>query len=534
MKFITKNKKQLLLAMMLFLTAFLIYIFIGKIFTKTTKKEAVQDTLAYTLTPSTEITIPVSGIIEAKNSTIVKAQRVGMVNKINFLEGDSISQGEIALEQYAPLANAQYEQAKAQKKLTDVQNKATVSAKKTQEEIKKNIAKNAKVIAELRSNSNNKSVQEASNGALVSIKSAVLQIIQSVDFIDANKSLFTKEGIKQYHEVVDALYGTEPGYFEGPLINSNIKSEKELLSNVEKLEKNDEKDPVLIQSLGAFTDAQLDALTNILMTAEKDVFEDEYITRNDNTYNEYISNRNNVLLAQKNLQTAITTLRNTGTLLQEDLSSQKTNTIVSDADFKEAEKQSTYTDIIAIQSDMLALTGKNVAIAELSMHKAIAPFGGVIVNMFVNVGDYVMPSEPLFEISNPNLRKIEAYVPSSFLRNLSSELPFVDEYGKEIGKLERYSPIVTNGSIKVVITIYDNSYEIGSSLTGYIVSNKTNLNIFKISRSYVHFDNNGPYILTINKKRIYVEIVSDQGDNIYIKINTEVKDKILPAYGITI
>ncbi len=534
MKFIIKNKKPLALVVSLTLTAFLIYLFIGKISTKTPKEQTVQDTFAHTLAPNTEITIPVSGIIESKNSTVVKAQRVGMINKINFLEGDVISQGEIALEQYAPIANAQYEQADAQEKLTDIQNKATISAKKTQEEIKSNIAKNAKVIADLRLNSNNKSVQEASRGALVSIKSAILQIIQSVDFIDANKPLFTKDGIKQYHEVVDALYGTEPGYFEGPLINNNIKSAKELLSTIEELEKKDKKDSALIQSLGAFTNAQLNALTNILMTGEKDVFEDKNIIRNDATYNEYILNRNNVLLAQKNLQTAITALRNTGTMSQEDMSSQKTNVLVSVADFKEAEKQSTYTDIIALQSDMLALTSKSVAMAELSMHKAIAPFGGVIVNMFVNIGDYVMPGESLFEISNPNLRKIETYIPSSFLSNLAPELPFVDKNGNEIGKLERYSPVATNGSIKVVITIYDNSYQIGNSITGYIVSKNTNPNMFKISRAYIHFDNNGPYILTTNEDRVYVDIVSDQGDYMYIKTNTEVKDEILPAYGITI
>ena len=531
-----KNKKYLLLIILLSLTVLFIYLFIGKFFTKNLEKQEKQSTFAYTLTPSANITIPVSGIIEAKNSTVVKAQRVGMVHKINFLEGDMVSQGEIALEQYAPIASAQYKQAIAKEKLTDTQNKATISAKKTQEEIKKSIAENAKIIAELRSNSNDKSVQEASDGALVSIKSAVLQIIQSVDFIDANKSLFTKDGIKQYHEVVDALYGTEPGYFEGPLITTDIKNENELLSAIEKLEKENKKDPVLIQGLGAFTDAQLDALTNILMTAEKDVFEDEYVSRNDNTYNEYIANRNNVLLMQKNLQTAIATLRNAGTSQQQDLSSQKTNTDVSDADFKEAQRQSTYTDIIALQSDMLTLAGKNVAMAELSMHKAIAPFGGVIVNMFVNAGDYVMPGEPLFEISNPNLRKIETYISSSFLHNLSPELPFVNEHGKEIGKLERCSPVMTKGSIKVVITIYDDAYEIGDSLTGYIVTENTNTNIFKISRAYIHFDNTGPYILTTDKRRIYVEIISDRGDFMYIKISadTDIKTEILPAYGITI
>ncbi len=132
-------------------------------------------------------------------------------------------------------------------------------------------------------------------------------------------------------------------------------------------------------------------------------------------------------------------------------------------------------DLLARETDVTVLTANrasnNVAIriAERDLEKARirAPFDAVVVARFAQVGSFVTPSTPMFELVQLNSPEVEARVASSLIKGLEAGVQVGFERNGQAWPLEvsRVSPVVSSesGAQLVRLQFLEESAPVGSS-----------------------------------------------------------------------
>jgi multidrug resistance efflux pump len=479
-----------------------------------------------------EGTIPlqVSGVVRAADQTTIYAQTAGTVVGMPAREGASVSAGQVLVEQSTPIADAQSALAAAERSLSNVQQSQAVAVSQ-QTALQTGLrAYSAREVATLRSVAGDSRIEAGTEGLVTVLESGVLTLIESINYVQRNRPLFSAEGMRLYDQVTTELYGQVPNHFRGGVLRPQAPSE-EIIALVEEVKNNPDVTVSELQILTTVIEKQLEALANIFATGEDEVFDRRSVYGTDEVQGEYLARRSALLGAQQTLQS--TTARLTAIVdgVLEDAAIQDVNTQVTAFDREIAELQASFTAAIEAQADAVAAAAQGVVFAQRSLGRPTAPFAGVVSRVHVDVGEYVMPGTPLLTLVGLGARELVVTVPAYLLTDVEVGQEFVVGE-KTVGYVSRFSTVAEGGSGEVVITLTTTEpIMAGSSLTGQLrVSAKAG--IYQVPRTYVHFDADGPYIRYENGNRSAVVVTYDSGRDLFIQV-AEVEDSPLqPALSI--
>lgn len=484
------------------------------------KKEVAEVRLSTSTLP-----VAVSGVLEAASYATIYAQTAGIINTIPYQEGAVVSQGAVLAKQDTPVINAQIALASAQGVLVDAERAAQVSSKAANNKGATVRAYSAAELAVLRANSNDNRLSETTAKTAIVVKASVATTLSAMDYINNNRSLLTADGLKLYNEAVRLTYGNRTTSFDSRFLTGSRVTRNETLQSLSDVASSS---LVAAQTAASVTAQVLSLLDEALVSAEKDVF-----IRNDEDVDTptYLTQKTAVATALSNIEVALSGATQVidGTL--EDMVGQTLAVDVTEIDRVEAELQATLAMEIAASARGVSDAALGVAMAEQSLGVVNAPFNGVVSHVLVEEGEYVTPGTPLLQLVGTGARELRVTVPASLVEALKIGQVFTVE-GKEVGMVDRFSPVSKGSGHEVVIVLIDNIVSVGSTLRGYIHT-ETNDKIYKVPRAYLHFTSQGPSLAYGPNERVAVEIVYDAGDVLYIKTDQFKDVPLTPAIMIT-
>lgn len=461
------------------------------------------------------IPVAVAGVVEAVDSTTIYAETAGVITSLPNKEGSRVSVGSILSRQNTPVADAQVQLAVAEGGLTAAQQAQAVAVGQLIKDQAATRKYSANEIAQLRAVSGETRIKEMSDALLKVVEQDLLVAVTAIDYVNNNRSLFTADGLKAYDTVVADLYGKTPNYFRSGVQHS-LKDSADILPLLNELKDDPETTVVEVQILSRLTSSHLKALVYLFTTAESDVFDRKSDFVTVETQSEYLSLRGEILTATQNLQAEQSRTEQVMDGVLEDAVNQKTNVSVTGLDEQIASVQSEYAEIIDKQSALVAKAAVGVAVAQQSLGVVTAPFMGVVSKVFVTVGEYIMPGQPIMTVIGTGAREMTVMVPSYLLTKVELGQPFIVK-GETVGFVDRFSTITEGGSGEVIVALSAGSdLVVGTSVNGNLLIT-SDTDVYQVPRSYLHFSNNGAHIQYENGDQSAVEIIYDAGTQLFIK-----------------
>lgn len=479
-------------------------------------------------------TIPVlvSGVVESADSVTVYAEIAGVVTNLPIKEGHSATVGAVISQQKTTVADAQVFLADAQQGLSYLQQAGAVTESELYKAQATERAYSASDIARLRASSNDNRLSETKSTLLKTLEQESLTAISLVDYVNNHRFIFSAEGLKIYDETVSNIYGSVPKYFTSGK-QSSLKSSTDILLVLKELKSNPETSVLDIQILAQTLENQLNNLAYLFTTAEADVFNRKYDYITTDLKTEYLAKRNEVLQAEKNLQTFKASTQQVADQVLEEAITQKTTVKVTKLDEEIAFTQTEYTKKLAEQSAVVAGATKRVAQAQQSLGEIRAPFTGVITKLFTDVGEFITPGSPLMKIVGAGAQELRVTVPSYLLSQVKVGQPLVVE-DKVVGFVDRFSEVSEGGSGEVIVSLLNEAgFKVGNSILGHLKLSEAN-DLYKVPRAYVHFSTNGPYLVYEDGSSSSLEIIYDTGNEFFIKPAISKTEPLLPASELTL
>ncbi len=479
---------------------------------------------------STVLNYPVSGIIEAKNTVILKAKTSGTITKILKEEGADVYQNQTLIVQEIPLLSAKTNLQNAQNALSILAQKNALTQTESgfkQSLVSLNSAKTGLEIAY-----ETALIQNQNTASLLAsqVNASLLTLISTLNFIDEYEAYFPSADLTKFKETVATLYGEEKTYITGK-IRYSIKSHENILETIKSLDTKTYPDIKKLIEISEITDKELTATKEILGSAEYRFLDSHTFSTTDTGYTSYISNRASVLETQANLREIMGNARSLATSNQSSILNSKTNYQITDISSKTAD------DILKNQNNIYNQTKEltNAQIALISEERNLgimkAPFNGTVKDVFVDYGEFVMPGTPILSIVGAGVQEMQVTVPKTILPLLTVGDAFVVN-GEIVGRVNRFAPVLSDGTVSVYITLENNSYINGNSLSGKVEFSIATKDMASIPRNYVHFDTNGAYVVTEDNSKVKVSIIYDSGDTLLVEGNDILSEKLIPSTGI--
>jgi len=153
-----------------------------------------------------------------------------------------------------------------------------------------------------------------------------------------------------------------------------------------------------------------------------------------------------------------------------------------------------------------------------------APFSGVIVSKFVDLGQLVSPGQIMFELADISNFKIKTDIADQFIGDIEKDQVVeisVDGLGDEVfsGKITKINPALDPKTKKLGLEVtFDTENTLEKLKIGLFTRIKINLpkhKAFFVPRDFVQFDFDGAKIKT-SQKIVLVEIVSETDEQVEI------------------
>ncbi|MEN9922476.1 MAG: Barrel-sandwich domain of CusB or HlyD rane-fusion [Candidatus Parcubacteria bacterium] len=483
------------------------------------KKEASQ--MVYL--EAAPVPVQVSGIVSAADQTVIYAQTAGVVAALHAREGAVVGRGTVLVEQATPAADARVMLGAAERSLSESQQSLQVLVQESGETEAIVRAYAAQEIAALRTMANSDRVQETAKTAVRSLEQQTVTVIDTINYIHQNRNLFSAAGLRTYDAVVTELYGYVPNYFRGGVM-SGQHTEEALQAVVDGLNEMKEINPAQLETVMKLLHGQTKSLTQLLQTAESDIFDRQSPLVTEAKQEEYLAKRRAVLAAAESLGTTQAAYDKVIDGMLEDSVTQKTAVAVNEEDKTIAAVQTAYAKIIAAQVTAVAVAGEAVAIAEQSLGRPRAPFAGVVSTVFVNEGQYVMAGTPLLTLIGSGARELKATLPAYLLSSVAVGNEFYVN-GEAVGFIDRVSTVTDGKSGTVVIALTGASVPaVGAGVVGELRASQAD--VYRVPRNALHFDAGGAFLVYESDVRSRVTIVYDDGQNYYLQV-AEKKDEAL-------
>jgi len=269
----------------------------------------------------------------------------------------------------------------------------------------------------------------------------------------------------------------------------------------------------------------------LLAQSESEFFDESLLDESDVVYAQYLTHRASVVNEQSNLrllQTTLRTLLDSAGLTQ---LAQNTNLSLSSADQNAAQKQAEYAQSIGQQNTLVSSAQLSSLYAERSLAKNVAPFSGLVAEVFVEEGDYVQPGAALMKLVGVSGYEVSVRVPIMMLPLLEVGQVFVVD-GVSVGAVSRFSPAVSQGSIEVFIELRADNLVTGQTIAGAILLGTDDASIVAIPRSYIHFTTQGTYIELESGTSRKIDIMYDASDMLYVKVYGDIDTPLKAVTGI--
>ncbi len=495
--------------------------------TTETKKEII------TPETSSEFGIAVSGVVEARTAITVRAQSAGVVTHIAAREGSVVTRGAQLLTSDVPLLASRA-------LLQDAQNDLALLGQDAQRIAQEGAATQARISNDAASTSvglvaeSVRTSSESGDSLLATqLYGSLTGLVATLDFIDANESYFPGTSLKEFRRTIDALYGSSPSYLSGG-VQYAFHSHTDILAYLEETTKDTSyPEGATLVTIAELLDRELDATRTVLINGERDFLDTKKVSRTSALYSEYLAQRASIVEAQATLRVQLAAARGAhvgGNLQSLDAT---TNALLGVSGYATAAHMADVARAASLQTGVVGNAALGVLGAEGALGAPRAPFSGTVGKVFVDEGAYVMPGEPLMTLVGDGARELTVQVGGDMLPYLAVGNAFrVGE--KTVGYVDRFTPMVVDGTVTVVIGLTEGAYIPGTTLRGEIVSTAGESDALALPRAYVHFDNVGAFVRTESDMLVRVSVLYDTGTMLVVRPEEMITEGITKAVGITL
>ena len=460
-----------------------------------------------TITPDT-IPISVSGVVVASETIDIRAQTNGVLSELFVSEGMTLTPGTPLFQQALPVVAAQEQvtavhgerlqaEAALEREQSEYRTEQTQVDERTSAEL-----------AVLRSRSGSVAVESQEQALEVAMEKTLVTLVSVLDFINQERTYFSREEQQQYQAVVQNLYGNLPNYLVGSL-RYPIEYPADLLDLLDADLSGDE-----LAGVAIALDVQLSTLLKLLQSAESEFYDDDAPARESGVLDKYTEVRQSILEARSGLRKAESELWAQALGSESEVVAALRDAEVSRVDHERQQQlvqwQQTLEGLVAdaVMADVA------VTQAERSLGRGVAPWSGVVERVYAEVGEYVAAGEPILRMYSEEGREIEVTLPLKQAQDIAegARLQYQDQV---IGVVDRRTVESSSGRVVLFVTITDPSIELGSVVRGvFQVPMAEGQEL--ISREQVRFGSHGPYRL-VNGETYPVNILRDLGDHYLIQ-----------------
>lgn len=468
----------------------------------------------YSIPASTTVPVRVSGIVEAVDTVIVRAQVGGTLKSLRVSEGTPVVQGALLSVIDAPVISSEIALQDAYGTLSVVAKEAAQTAQEQQTERNTYLAQDTSIQSTLRKQNDENRIQDSARLVLTNLNGSILTLVAALDFIDTNRSLFPKESLDAYQGIIASLYSDDEPAFLSNGVRYNLHSESEGIALLKSLQAQAQMDVNSVLQISTLVAGELSALQNVFTTAETRFFDEKRLATDMGVYAQYLEHRSKTVTAQNSLQTSVNALRTTFDTSTTNTQTLDTSLALAHIDEQASQVQARYAENLTQQQIAVSNAQSGVARAQYSLTQSHAPFSGVISEVFVEQGEYVAPGTPLYTIVGKGVREVKTSVPIAYLPLLAEgELFMMDNV--PAGIVRHFAPLAVEGSVEVFIELTSPQFVIGDVVRGELLLESSNTNVITVPRSHLFFDSHGAYITYESGEHTYFHILHDIGDFVY-------------------
>lgn len=466
-----------------------------------------------TLAADGEMTITLSGIVEADQEADITAQVSGSITRLLVGEGDSVSAGDLLIEIDHASTDAQLAQARAAYNQAYTTwssgKKSHALSLESSEKKKETSVASAQAVLDraLRTG------VDTGKSTLLSGVDALIALAQSEDVV--NDSFYNAYRVRAHKsEAILILLGAErAGSYDAEFIASlfgGVREEITLLSDAELLD----------------TDTVLSILSEMrngfsaLLSAYEELQTGMYYTGTTQP-NEVALFESGETSVREGL-IRITSLEGS---ITEAVKSHNTAMQIGDVSVRSSEESEQKHNDVNAQA--LALAEAKVAELEaMRAHAFIrAPFSGIVSDIYISEGDVVHPTAHLVSLSGNTDWKIVADVADTYNTLLelgaSAEVSIDGIANTATGFIDSIVPAVDTDShsMRIEIQIPNSEEKMRPGLFARIaLSLSSPEGVYTLPREYVGYDYGGPYLVAPDNTRMPVHIVRDTGKTIFVSL----------------
>jgi len=493
---------------------------------------AEQDARAPTYLATSTLPLRVSGMVEAADQAIVYAQTAGVVTALPVREGGVVTQGQVLAVQATPVADAERALAEASGVLTALEQEQARAARTTEAAQAGVRAYTAREVAALRAANNEARLQETGTALFTALEANVLTLTEAADFVNTHRGLFGTDEREAYDAAVATLYGGVPNYLRGSAavpraVGGGLDSALDTLRGEEPL------DVLLLgQVAGVVEEVLMTLYDAVFVPAEEQVL-DPVLRVDDDIRAAFDAQRVALITARDSLNAARAAFNTQADARVLDAATQDSTVVVTELDEEIATQYAAQALRIEVQSREVVAAREALAAAVQGLGRTVAPFMGSVSKVLVEEGEYVTPGTPLLELVGSGAHEVTVSVPAFAAIGLAPGAQFRASTGRVLGTVERVGSVQTGGSIAVVIALRPEAGAVGSSIVGTLAVAYKEL--YVLSRSMVHFDADGAYVVYDDGTVSRATVRYDDGATLYAHIEVPQSDRALvPANSITL
>jgi multidrug efflux pump subunit AcrA (membrane-fusion protein) len=479
---------------------------------------------------SIELPIEVSGVLASVDAITVYARTSGVLDFVYVEEGDVVQAGSQLFKQDTTIVDSAIALATAQGILENTSVTAQYSTKLSESKKADVAAVFASDSTILQADSYNGIKEQLQTSLRLTLEGAVSDLIATLDFIDSNRAFLPSVAADTYTEVLVSLFGQQPSYLNDGLIR-RVQDHGDVLESIYILDDDSSEIDILIAADALY--AEITKVSDILVQLESEFLDESKVVPSDALYTAYLMHRTGINSMSSEVLSARTALLIQLPQEQKALITATQNDMIADLDAEEAILQTQYAKDVIAKTARVHDAQVTSLLSQKQLAQAYAPFDAVVEKVFVDKGQYIQPGEPVVILQGTGGLELSVTVPIELLSLLEEGQKFVKN-GKVLGYVNRFSPTASNGAVVVFISIEENMYVSGQTLSGTLLLDSERSSIIKVPRTYVHFATYGPFVYTNNSKEVPVRIVYDGMENVYIEYDEVFKQGILPVSGITL
>jgi len=475
--------------------------------------------------------LSVSGVVSATDSVIVRAQTTGVASRVLVEEGSVVGTGEVLVTQQVPLIESRIALQDTQNGLVGLKQNASSIARGADRERTRIVDESASTSVILAEKDSQTKIENSTTLLAVQMYSSVTTLVSALNFIDEHESYFSSTNLRVFRETVQALYGGQRTYLTGTVVR-HLDSHDDILAFLDSVANGE----LYLQStdlmfIAERIDDELSAVREVLMNGESDFLDIRIMHTDNSSYTAYFTQREAVIDAQTNLRSSVGSVRVSQISGMVGNHSAETERELGRVNYMTASQMAENEDYIARQSDAVSQASLKVLHEESSLGTSGAPFAGVVSEVLVDEGAYLMQGEPLLRLTGTGGSELTVTVPHSMLPYLREGLEFTID-GVVHGYVTHFAPVLTGGSITVFIELVGDGYVVGDTLRGEIRCELTDATTMALPRAYVHFDTEGAYIRTDGGTVARVVILYDTGNTFIVRSPAQITEPLQRATGI--